>query len=171
MIDDALWWFLVYFLTSILYTSFSFLELWKLDAFLSVFVPVYFFVLLPSLFTFKDGFEGLSLGKAMMDIRVLDWHTRQPIGFRRSFIRNITLLVPFVPILVLFELRKGRRGGDLWAGTFVIWERYQDCKPFDLRGVLCTHCSYDLTGNTSGRCPECGAEIPLKTKPVHTTPQ
>lgn len=23
----------------------------------------------------------------------------------------------------------------------------------------CVSCSYDLTGNTSGRCPECGAEI------------
>lgn len=23
----------------------------------------------------------------------------------------------------------------------------------------CHKCSYDLTGNTSGRCPECGSEI------------
>ncbi len=25
---------------------------------------------------------------------------------------------------------------------------------------LCSKCAYDLTGNTSGRCPECGTEIP-----------
>ncbi len=24
---------------------------------------------------------------------------------------------------------------------------------------LCRKCRYDLTGNVSGRCPECGAEI------------
>ncbi len=24
---------------------------------------------------------------------------------------------------------------------------------------LCRHCGYDLTGNTSGRCPECGTPI------------
>lgn len=26
----------------------------------------------------------------------------------------------------------------------------------DLRNNLCTRCKYDLSGNTSGRCPECG---------------
>ena len=25
---------------------------------------------------------------------------------------------------------------------------------------LCAHCGYNLYGNVSGRCPECGAEIP-----------
>jgi predicted Zn-ribbon and HTH transcriptional regulator len=24
---------------------------------------------------------------------------------------------------------------------------------------VCRKCGYDLTGNTSGRCPECGAEL------------
>ena len=28
--------------------------------------------------------------------------------------------------------------------------------------VHCGHCGYNLTGNTSGRCPECGTEIPDK---------
>ena len=26
----------------------------------------------------------------------------------------------------------------------------------------CQHCGYDLTGNVSGRCPECGADIPAR---------
>ncbi len=30
----------------------------------------------------------------------------------------------------------------------------------------CTKCDYDLTGNVSGRCPECGARIPSNT-PAH----
>lgn len=25
----------------------------------------------------------------------------------------------------------------------------------------CTHCGYDVTGNTSGRCPECGSQVNL----------
>ncbi|MCP4591424.1 MAG: hypothetical protein GY842_11815 [bacterium] len=31
------------------------------------------------------------------------------------------------------------------------------------RKGLCTTCGYDLTGNESGRCPECGAEAPRGT--------
>ena len=27
-------------------------------------------------------------------------------------------------------------------------------------GYICTHCGYNLTGNVSGRCPECGNDIP-----------
>jgi hypothetical protein len=29
-------------------------------------------------------------------------------------------------------------------------------------GGLCLQCGYDLTGNTSGICPECGTPIPVK---------
>jgi len=37
------------------------------------------------------------------------------------------------------------------------WTRRQRAKL--LRAGLCTNCGYDLTGNTSGVCPECGAPI------------
>jgi len=30
---------------------------------------------------------------------------------------------------------------------------------------LCVACGYNLTGNTSGTCPECGKEIPDRTAP------
>jgi hypothetical protein len=33
------------------------------------------------------------------------------------------------------------------------------------RGV-CAICSYDLTGNTTGTCPECGTAIPSATRPA-----
>jgi hypothetical protein len=32
------------------------------------------------------------------------------------------------------------------------------------QGPLCPRCGYDLTGNDSGRCPECGAEVPLAVR-------
>jgi|GEM_PF-1271330 len=37
------------------------------------------------------------------------------------------------------------------------WIRVRLCRRIDPN--RCRRCSYNLTGNTSGRCPECGAEI------------
>ncbi len=37
--------------------------------------------------------------------------------------------------------------------TFILWRR--DRIPHG----HCQRCGYDLTGNVSGRCPECGKEI------------
>ena len=34
------------------------------------------------------------------------------------------------------------------------------------RSHLCTKCFYDLTGNTSGTCPECGTPIPQTSRPA-----
>jgi len=36
---------------------------------------------------------------------------------------------------------------------FLLWSDYKRGKPGD-----CAACGYDLKGNTSGKCPECGAE-------------
>lgn len=40
-------------------------------------------------------------------------------------------------------------------------------------GVPCTSCAYDLTGNVSGTCPECGRRIPaqLDSKPATREPR
>ena len=32
-------------------------------------------------------------------------------------------------------------------------------RQYRMRRGLCLHCGYDLTGNLSGRCPECGARV------------
>jgi hypothetical protein len=44
--------------------------------------------------------------------------------------------------------------GVLWAWLFTRWQN----RLFrGLPGARCDGCGYDLTGNVSGRCPECGA--------------
>jgi len=48
--------------------------------------------ILPLFFFCKDGFHGMSLGKWLMGVQVVDVHTREPVGFGRSFKRNLVLL-------------------------------------------------------------------------------
>jgi hypothetical protein len=43
---------------------------------------------------------------------------------------------------------------------FFLW--YRDLSP-PRSGMHCG-CGYNLTGNVSGRCPECGASIPEETR-------
>ena len=46
----------------------------------------------------------------------------------------------------------------LYMGLVLIWVRRFWVRP-DMRDLtMCSNCLYDLTGNTSGKCPECGAE-------------
>lgn len=117
-------------------------------------------LLLPLVFSLKDGFSGMSLGKWMTGVQVVDVHSREPIGFRQSFKRNLVLLVPFSILIVALTMMKGRRWGDAWADTVVVWRKFGYKRPFDPRGFMCTGCGYNLTGNMSGRCPECFTPVP-----------
>jgi uncharacterized RDD family membrane protein YckC len=112
------------------------------------------------LFFMKDGFSGMSPGKRLMGVQVVDADTHEPIGFGRSFKRNLVLLVPFSVLIVAVSMMKGTRWGDGWARTKVIWRKYRHRPVFDPRGLFCTNCGYDLTGNVSGRCPECFTPSP-----------
>jgi uncharacterized paraquat-inducible protein A len=40
-----------------------------------------------------------------------------------------------------------------WVYSLMRWRRVQD------NGERCAHCDYDLTGNVSGTCPECGRAV------------
>ncbi|HVP12092.1 MAG TPA: hypothetical protein VMV94_13005, partial [Phycisphaerae bacterium] len=99
-------------------------------------------------------------------VRVVDKDTLEPTGFACSLKRNLVLLIPVVPAIVAFQLLKGRRWGDKWARTKVILKKHAHRPPFDIRGILCTNCGYNLTGNVSGRCPECGRAIPAAPRAV-----
>ncbi len=84
------------------------------------------------IFVFKDGFKGQSPGKKLMGVQVVDKTTGQPIGFLASFKRNLPLLIPLAVFFIWAELREGKRLGDGWANTRVIWEKYRDKAPFVL---------------------------------------
>ncbi len=112
------------------------------------------------LFLAKDGFGGHSPGKALCGVQVVNARTLEPIDFWLSFKRNLVLLVPFAWIVVAFTMIGGKRWGDGWAGTRVIWKKYRHGPVFDPRGIYCLNCGYDLTGNVSGRCPECFTLVP-----------
>lgn len=135
-----------------------------------------------ALFPFKDGFRGHSPGKWVCGIQVVIAETMAPIGFGVSFKRNIPILVPnaivFVAgmigfgldlvasvgqstffLIIAFRLQRGQRWGERSAGTKVVLKKYSHRIPFDVRGVLCIECGYNLYGNVSGICPECGTPV------------
>lgn len=116
-------------------------------------------LVLPFLFSFKDGFSGVSLGKWLFDLQVVDRESREPIGFWQSLKRNVWLMIPIVPLVIALQLSHGPRPGDGYANTAVIWRKYRNLPPFNPRGFVCLACGYDLTGNVTGRCPECGREF------------
>ncbi len=115
--------------------------------------------------TLKDGFSGRSPGKFLFGLQVIDVETREPIGFLQAFKRNLILVVPYLNIVGLIggviTMMGGRRWGDGWARTQVIWLKHKHKLPFSPDELCCRTCGYDLTGNVSGRCPECGREVPL----------
>ncbi len=80
-------------------------------------------ILLPVLIC-KDCFSGQSAGKAMCGVKVIDQTTGEPGGIGSSFKRNLPLVIPFVPLIIAFQLCKGHRTGDGWSNTKVIWKKY-----------------------------------------------
>lgn len=75
-------------------------------------------------FLLKDGFEGHSPGKAILGLRVISEEDGEALGFGRSLMRNLPMLIPFAPIVMYFELGKGHRTGDGWSKAKVIWKRF-----------------------------------------------
>jgi uncharacterized RDD family membrane protein YckC len=69
-------------------------------------------------------FEGQSIGKKLLRIKVVDNDTYLPIKnvYEKSLIRNITLLIPvfqFIDAFMIFSSDR-KRFGDQWAKTIVI---------------------------------------------------
>ena len=116
-------------------------------------------VAFPLLFFCKDCFRGHSPGKWICGVRAVDRDGLEPIGIASSLKRNLPLLIPVLPFVIAFLLQKGHRLGDGWANSKVIWKRYSNHPVFT--GLFaCQRCQFNLTGNVSGVCPECGAPVP-----------
>lgn len=122
----------------------------------------------------RDGISGQSLGKALFGIQVVDVYSREPIGLGQSVKRNLPLLLPIIGVLAInHTLIEGQRWADPWANTMVIRRRYSNRVPYAPPGAYCRSCGYNLTGNLSGRCPECGIEVPpewMESADEATTP-
>jgi uncharacterized RDD family membrane protein YckC len=121
------------------------------------------FIIAPVLFALKDSVNGRSPGKFLFGLQVVDADSREPIGWDQSLKRNLILAIPYLGLLGIIvgcvTMMRGRRWGDGWARTDVIWLKHARRPPFAPDGRYCRVCGYDLTGNMSGRCPECGTEI------------
>lgn len=52
------------------------------------------------------------------------------------------------------------------VGAFAIWFSYRS--PKDDTTPACDECGYNLTGNVSGICPECGTPVPAETRTALT---
>ncbi len=118
------------------------------------------FIIAPVMLFMKDGFRGYSPGKAVCGLRVINRATGRPAGFVASLQRNLVLYVPLMPLVLAFLLTNGPRIGDGWAGTRVIRRKHARHPVFTGRPAAdCTRCRYDLTGNSTGICSECGTPV------------
>jgi uncharacterized RDD family membrane protein YckC len=77
------------------------------------------FVVGAGLFVLRDAVRGISPGKLLLGLRVVDSSTGLPIGVTQSLRRNGLLALPLFPILAAFLVWKGPHLGDLHAGTRV----------------------------------------------------
>ncbi len=91
------------------------------------------------------------LGLVLVAGRLLagSWQVPEPF----SPVPTPSLLGEFVFYLVLFVTSLAPFFGVMWSYIYV--SRYNLRIPWS----YCRTCGYDLTGNESGRCPECGTAI------------
>lgn len=157
IVDAMIWWPISFVLG---YGLGLILESGSLAPSISAFLYIGFgWVIFPMIFFCKDSFGGHSPGKWVCGVRVVYRDGVEPIGIASSFKRNLPLMIPLMPLVVAFLLQKGHRLGDGWAKSKVVWKRYANHPVFT--GLFaCQRCQFDLTGNTSGVCPECGTPVP-----------
>jgi hypothetical protein len=90
------------------------------------------------LITLRDGFNGMSPGKRILGLQVINSVSGVPARLPDSLKRNIILAVPVIPIVVIIQIFTGNgfRLGDEWSQMKVTWKQYADRAPFlSLSGI------------------------------------
>lgn len=97
-----------------------------MDRCLALLIDSVLYNLCPPLWCFRDVIpeKGKSFGKSMLNIRVVDYDTGQPITTGQSCVRTLCLGVLFgIDYIVPLCNEEGRRVGDYLAGTIVLEDR------------------------------------------------
>lgn len=97
-----------------------------LDRCLALVIDGVLYNLCPPLWCFRDVIpeKGKSFGKSIMNIKVVDYDTGQPITVGQSCVRTLCLVVLFgIDYVVPLCNDEGRRIGDYLAGTIVLEDR------------------------------------------------
>lgn len=68
----------------------------------------------------KDCFNGISVGKLLLGIQVVESNTQQIVSPQKSIIRNLFYFLSFIDIAFAFTNSKGHRLGDHVAHTEVL---------------------------------------------------
>lgn len=140
-------------------------------------------------FAARDGLSVRSPGKHLFELRVVRLAPMAArIRLRDSVMRQLPVVVPWMiasvakglarvnpsamPIAILagaaalvstlilaIQLAHGPRRGDARARTCVIWAHRIDWLLRATSGLHCARCGYNLQGNVSGICPECGTAV------------
>ena len=79
------------------------------------------FLLAAAYLLLADGLpNGQSIGKRVLDIRVIDQRTRKPCTYLQSFVRNLLLALLGIFDWIFIFGRKHQRLGDMAASTIVV---------------------------------------------------
>jgi hypothetical protein len=124
----------------------------------------------------RDSSLWLSPGKRLLGLRTVDAQTGESAGVTQSMKRNLWFGIPGVWVWAAMIAGAeiylgGGRPRDRAAHTKVVWCKHAHAAPFLPQALVCRRCAYNLTGNVSGRCPECGTEVPAEARQlILTTP-
>ncbi|MFG0250653.1 MAG: RDD family protein [Phycisphaeraceae bacterium JB051] len=116
-------------------------------------------LILPAVMLLRDGFGMRTPGRWLTGLQVIDLRTGESISMLQSIKRNAILFIPSPILVVMLGKRIDRHWGDRWAGTKVVIRRKRHHRIFAGNTQCCEFCRYDLTGNTTGICPECGKVV------------
>jgi hypothetical protein len=78
------------------------------------------------LFRMKDAHGARTCGRWIFGLSVIERTRGGPIRLAGAFNRNLPRLLPFMPLIVGFQLLGGHLIGDGYSNSKMIWRRYAD---------------------------------------------